>query len=151
MKSKMPWPPAFMPVIKFDQATGLWGGMLVVNSLKDPCSARRAKFGIFPSCINFLRSCGSMPSMPSTMSFFPPFRSGRRPWQEVSSTSPRQDSEAIISQTSFRRTSFFRPELPSRRQLPQTCAHFPEPGGRDPEYCAEYPRIQAEFNSGARG
>ena len=38
MKSKIPWPPAFIPVIKFDHATGLCGGMLVVSSRNDPCS-----------------------------------------------------------------------------------------------------------------
>ena len=32
MKSKMPWPPGFIPVMTFDQATGLCGGMLVPNS-----------------------------------------------------------------------------------------------------------------------
>ena len=29
MKSKMPWPPGSRPVMKFDQATGLWGGVEV--------------------------------------------------------------------------------------------------------------------------
>ena len=37
MKSKIPWPPAFMPVIRFDHATGLCGGMLVVRRRNDPC------------------------------------------------------------------------------------------------------------------
>ena len=38
MKSKIPWPPAFIPVIRFDHATGLCGGMLVVKRRNDPCS-----------------------------------------------------------------------------------------------------------------
>lgn len=64
MKSKMPWPPAFMPVIRFDHATGLCGGMLVVKRRNEPCSARRAKFGILPSAINLVRRSGSSPSTP---------------------------------------------------------------------------------------
>jgi hypothetical protein len=31
MKSKMPWPPGSMPVMKFDQATGDCGGIAVPN------------------------------------------------------------------------------------------------------------------------
>ena len=30
-KSKMPWPPGFIPVMKVDQATGLCGGMVVAS------------------------------------------------------------------------------------------------------------------------
>ena len=69
MKSKMPCPPAFMPVIRFDQATGLCGGMLVVSRRNDPFSASAAKFGILPSATYFFNSCGSMPSMPRMTSF----------------------------------------------------------------------------------
>ena len=32
MKSKMPWPPESMPVMKFDQATGLKGGTEVPSA-----------------------------------------------------------------------------------------------------------------------
>src|ERR1035438_3912853 len=49
MKSKMPWPPAFIPVMRLDHATGLWGGMLVVKRRKEPSCASRAKLGILPS------------------------------------------------------------------------------------------------------
>ena len=48
MKSKMPCPPAFIPVIKFDHATGLCGGMLVVSRRNDPCEASLEKLGILP-------------------------------------------------------------------------------------------------------
>jgi hypothetical protein len=72
MKSKIPCPPAFIPVIKFDHATGLCGGILVVSSRNDPRCASAEKFGIFPSCINRRSSCGSMPSIPSTISFCSP-------------------------------------------------------------------------------
>ena len=58
-----------MPVIRFDQATGLCGGMLVVRRRNDPFWARAEKFGILPSAMNFFSSCGSMPSMPRMMSF----------------------------------------------------------------------------------
>ncbi len=69
MKSKMPCPPAFIPVIRFDQATGLCGGMLVVSRRNDPFCASAEKFGILPSAMNFFSSCGSMPSMPRIISF----------------------------------------------------------------------------------
>jgi hypothetical protein len=42
MKSKMPWPPGFRPVMKFDQATGLCGGVEVPREWM-PCSRRRAR------------------------------------------------------------------------------------------------------------
>ncbi len=34
MKSKMPWPPGFIPVMKLDQATGLCGGVDVLSRRK---------------------------------------------------------------------------------------------------------------------
>src|SRR5690348_15011733 len=46
MKSKMPWPPAFIPVIRLDHATGLCGGIAVVSGLNEPMAASLAKFGI---------------------------------------------------------------------------------------------------------
>ena len=52
----MPWPPAFIPVVKFDQATGLCGGMLVVSSRNEPVWAKVEKFGIFPSPMSFFKS-----------------------------------------------------------------------------------------------
>jgi len=36
MKSKMPWAEASFPVMKFDQATGLCGGVLVCSGEKEP-------------------------------------------------------------------------------------------------------------------
>src|SRR5579859_2952871 len=69
MKSKTPCPPAFIPVIMFDHATGLCGGMLDVKRRNDPCAARRAKFGILPSAMNFVSRSGSSPSMPRMISF----------------------------------------------------------------------------------
>ena len=45
-----------MPVIRFDHATGLWGGMLVVSKRNDPFWARIEKFGILPSAMNCFRS-----------------------------------------------------------------------------------------------
>ena len=41
----------------FDQATGLCGGIAVVSGLRSIATSL-AKFGIFPSCMNFVRSCG---------------------------------------------------------------------------------------------
>src|ERR1700686_1375987 len=65
----MPWPPAFSPVIKFDQATGLCGGMLVVSRRNERCLANCAKFGILPSAINFVSRSGSRPSIPRMIIF----------------------------------------------------------------------------------
>src|SRR6266849_8947797 len=70
MKSKIPCPPGFMPVIRLAQATGLCGGMLVCKLRKLPRAARAAKFGIFPSPRYCRNNCGSMPSMPRIMSRF---------------------------------------------------------------------------------
>ena len=78
MKSKIPCPPAFMPVIRFDHATGLCGGMLVVSRRNDPFSASAEKFGILPSDMNCFSNCGSMPSMPMTITFLPAARDARR-------------------------------------------------------------------------
>ena len=51
MKSKMPWPPASMPVMKLDQATGLWGGIDVPRGWNAPWAARRERLGRRPSAI----------------------------------------------------------------------------------------------------
>jgi hypothetical protein len=56
--------------MKFDQATGLCGGMLVRRGLKSPSAMSFAKFGIFPFWRNSSRREGSMPSMPSMRTFF---------------------------------------------------------------------------------
>src|SRR6266496_330795 len=72
MKSKSPWPPGFIPVIRFDHATGLCGGMLVVSSLNDPFCVSAEKFGSLPSAMYCFRSCGSIPSIPRMMSFWSP-------------------------------------------------------------------------------
>jgi len=45
MKSKMPCPPGPVPAMKLDQATGLWGGMLVWSGLKPPWAASLRKAG----------------------------------------------------------------------------------------------------------
>ena len=45
MKSKMPWPPGFRPVMKFDQATGLCGGLDVPSDwMPSACSVSHLKF-----------------------------------------------------------------------------------------------------------
>ncbi len=54
---------------------GLCGGMLVVNSRNDPVSTSLEKFGILPSFMKRARSCGSMPSIPMTISFWSPCHS----------------------------------------------------------------------------
>src|ERR1035441_7538178 len=69
MKSKIPCPPAFIPVIRFDHATGLCGGILVVSRRNDPWAASRAKFGILPSAINLVSRSGSSPSTPRMIIF----------------------------------------------------------------------------------
>ena len=43
-----------MPVMKFDQATGLCGGTAVSSGAKPPISARREKLGMRPSAIRRL-------------------------------------------------------------------------------------------------
>ena len=58
----------FMPVIRFDHATGVCGGALVVSRRNDPFSASAEKFGILPSAMNFFSNCGSMP-IPRMISF----------------------------------------------------------------------------------
>src|SRR6266849_10120661 len=88
MKSKIPCPPAFMPVIRFDHATGLCGGMLVVNRRKDPCSASRAKFGNLPSAMNFVSRSGSSPSIPRMISLREPAAPLRACRQESSMLKP---------------------------------------------------------------
>src|SRR5580658_650272 len=88
MKSKIPCPPAFIPVIRFDHATGLCGGMLVVNFRNDPCSASRAKFGILPSAMNFMSRSGSRPSIPRMIIFFEAKAPPRACWQETSRLKP---------------------------------------------------------------
>src|ERR1700722_4475610 len=91
MKSKIPCPPAFIPVMRFDHATGLCGGMLVVNRRNDPCSARREKFGILPSAMNFVSSSGSIPSMPRMIIFLDPtdpIDPPRACWHETSTHPP---------------------------------------------------------------
>ena len=50
-KSKMPWPPASMPVMKFDHATGLWGGIDVPSGWNAARAASRDRFGRRPSAI----------------------------------------------------------------------------------------------------
>ncbi len=47
----MPWPPASIPVMKFDQATGLWGGIDVPSGWKVPEEASRDRLGSRPSAI----------------------------------------------------------------------------------------------------
>src|SRR5215467_3959854 len=54
--------------MRFDHATGLCGGMLVVNGRKSPSASSLAKLGNFPSRMNRCRSCGSIPSMPRMIS-----------------------------------------------------------------------------------
>ena len=97
MKSKIPCPPAFIPVIRFDHATGLCGGILVVRRLNDPCSARRAKFGILPSAMNLVSRSGSRPSIPRMISFLASCR-GR--WHERSKSEPA--AHKAITNTSLR-------------------------------------------------
>lgn len=50
-KSKIPCPPASIPVMKLDQATGLCGGTAVSSGEKPPISAKRLRFGKRPSAI----------------------------------------------------------------------------------------------------
>src|ERR1700694_1146407 len=85
MKSKMPCPPAFIPVIRFDHATGLCGGMLVVKRRKEPRSARREKLGILPSAMNFVSKSGSRPSTPRMIIFLDPTAPPRACPHEASS------------------------------------------------------------------
>src|SRR6267378_8578321 len=59
-----------MPVIRFAQATVLFGGVLVCKLRKLPRVASAAKFGVFPSFIYCRNNSGSMPSMPKINSFF---------------------------------------------------------------------------------
>ena len=72
IKSKMPWPPGSIPVIKFDQATGLRGGTLVASFRKSPCAFSRVKLGSFPCSIRRSTIRGSRPSIPRTSTRFPP-------------------------------------------------------------------------------
>src|SRR5581483_5462493 len=92
MKSNMPCPPAFIPVIRFDHATGLWGGMLVVSRRKDPWPANAEKFGLFPSAMNCFNRSGSMPSMPRMMSFWSVCEAGAR-WHPIATrVTPRHNN-----------------------------------------------------------
>ncbi len=52
MKSKMPCAPGSRPVMNVDQATGLWGGIVVASRLNVPPDATtREKFGMRPAAI----------------------------------------------------------------------------------------------------
>ena len=104
MKSKMPCPPASMPVIKLDQATGLCGGMLVPSSRNEPCSASFEKFGIFPSAMNCFKSRGSMPSMPRMMSFCSPFQGGVRRHEDTIAMPTSEKNAASTMRTLFRKS-----------------------------------------------
>src|ERR1035438_985417 len=88
MKSKIPCPPAFIPVIRFDHATGLCGGILVVKRRNDPRSAKREKFGILPSAMNFVSRSGSSPSTPRMINFREPTAPTRACRQERSKLKP---------------------------------------------------------------
>ena len=66
IKSKIPWPPGFIPVMKFDQATGLKGGTLVASRRYPPRSLRDRRCGNRPSAIMCSSNCGSSASMPRT-------------------------------------------------------------------------------------
>src|SRR5271166_3818527 len=104
MKSKIPCPPAFIPVIRFDHATGLCGGMLVVKRRNDPCSASRAKFGILPSAMNFVSRSGSSPSTPRMIIFLEAIAPPRACWQERSRLAPAAHrASRHTTQRSFRK------------------------------------------------
>ena len=64
----MPCPAGSRPVMKVDQATGLWGGMVVASGTNPPEAARASKWGMRPAAISLVRISGSMPSIPSTSS-----------------------------------------------------------------------------------
>ena len=68
MKSKIPCPRGSSPVMKVDQATGLWGGMVVASGVDPPEAARASKWGMRPAARSRERISGSMPSIPSTSS-----------------------------------------------------------------------------------
>ncbi len=51
MKSKIPWPPASVPEMKSDHATGLWGGIEVPREENPPESASFSNDGSRPSSI----------------------------------------------------------------------------------------------------
>src|ERR1700733_5697300 len=108
MKSKMPCPPAFIPVMTFDHATGLCGGMLVVNFLNEPSCASLAKFGILPSAMNLVRRPGSMPSTPSTISFLSLSPSPRARVQETREIIPKQASTLAEIHANFFKPPPFR-------------------------------------------
>ena len=103
MKSNRPCPPAFMPVIMFDHATGLCGGILEVRRLNEPLCASVAKFGIFPSCMKRVSSWGSMPSMPKMMSFCPPCQCALPRWHEGNRATDVNANKQASSQTIFLR------------------------------------------------
>src|SRR5271166_1922037 len=102
MKSKIPCPPAFIPVIRFDHATGLCGGILVVKRRNDPCAASRAKFGILPSAMNFVSRSGSSPSTPRIIIFRDPTAPPRSCRQEKSRPKPaRHEASRHTSRKRF--------------------------------------------------
>jgi len=71
MKSKMAWPPGFWPVMKLDQATGDWGGMDDQRLRNPPISASCLKWGSLPRSIIDWTIRASIPSIASTITFFP--------------------------------------------------------------------------------
>src|SRR5262245_30877191 len=77
MKSKMPCEPGPEPLIKFAQATGLCGGILVPRLLNPPAAAIFDKLGRSPATIMVFVSRGSIPSMPITITRFPRLRGTR--------------------------------------------------------------------------
>ena len=60
----------------------------MVKRRNDPCSARRAKFGILPSAMNFVSRSGSRPSTPRIIIFLEPTAPLRACWQEKNRLRP---------------------------------------------------------------
>ena len=71
MKSKIPCEPGPAPLMKFAQATGLWGGVLVPNLLKPPLARSFSRFGSRPAFIMLSDRPGSIQSTPMTMNLCP--------------------------------------------------------------------------------
>src|ERR1700747_1657722 len=125
MKSKTPSPPAFIPVIKFDQATGLCGGMLVVNLRNEPSSASLTKFGILPSAMNFVSRSGSRPSIPRMIIFRDPDDRSDDRSNDPPRTRSQEGSGVRTAHRASRHTSqgcFPQDAVIARKLLPEYCA-----------------------------
>ena len=102
----MPWPPESWPVMKFDQATGLCGGMAVPRAENPPESASFLKLGISPARIISPVITQSMPSKPSTMTLSSPSSGAVLLPQPLTGSRTRVARHAATPQLDRRRKRF---------------------------------------------